>query len=70
LLQKISEELNILCAFPTLFLCLRCSFFYLIKICSGKKWGSEEFLFPCNEIQDAGTNEGGESACPPMPPLR
>ena len=22
------------------------------------------------EIQDAGTNEGGDSACPPMPPLR
>ena len=29
------------------------------------KIGSVEFLFPWYEIQDAGTNEGGDSACPP-----
>ena len=35
-----------------------------------KKNGSVEFLFHEYEIQDSGKNEGGDSACPPMPPLR
>jgi hypothetical protein len=26
--------------------------------------------FPLREIQDAGTNEGKDRACPAMPPLR